>query len=437
MRNSKSKPRLSMKSERKNSAIKLNADIESSLLLNKNRIENINNFSIDNKDVNKIKRDNVLNQDQTHDVSFLENKFIIKNKENSQRQKINLINNYSCQANKSNIKYDDQRTSDSRTFIQKTNENNFNVNNTNSINTEKFDKSYTSYIIKSPYNQKNSMDLTNDVNLFIKSNSINEQKKANSFNEKNSAYVIINESSNYNYFDCAENKEEKIINNSHNDGMFVTSTVVKLDKSNGNISSRRHSKANKDNIIIDHKKENSVISSNDNNRKDNQTVNNDFKYRHEEIITLNKIIENEMNKRNKIIEYCGLGSRYNKINSFDIKFNKDLAQISKVYGKIESRNKFSNKEHYDELIQEAKDFQTYRNIKVVNEKNNYRFRLMPLINNKKNSFEILANNFFLNIKNQKESPEYLNIDEEFENYMKNKYDKEKYISIFEDEIPQI
>jgi hypothetical protein len=456
MRHSKSRSKVSFNSNSKSSTLKFNADIESSLLLNTNKVHRENEISKDNKDMKKIKRNiDFLGDEKTDYVSFLEDKYNSKKKENSQLHNKNA-NIYSSYANKSDIKTDIIKTTDSRTVIQNTNENgfnNYNTNKTNSINTEKFDKSYTSYIIKgnkkNTDSQKNSMNLTTNTNFYIKSNTNILHEKFEYLNKKQNINIIIDESFIGKDFEGNEEKEDnKIIKsserdhniNTNNDGMFVTSTIIKAENNNGEFSNRRNSKT-KGNINLNNKqKENLLKSRNDNLKNNNKTINNNgntLKLNEQEICEINKIIEKEINKTNQKFEYSGLGSQYNKINSFDLKFNKDLAKISPLYGKIDSRNKFANKDQFDELIQEVKDFQTYRNIKIVNDKQNHRFRLLPLINNKKNSYEVLANNFFCNIKTQKESPEYFNIDDEFENYIKNKSDKEKYKSIFDEEESQV
>jgi len=455
MRHSKSRSKLSLNSNSKSSTLKFNADIESSLLFNTNKIHRENEISKDNKDLKKIKiNTDFLGNEKIDNVSFLEDKYNSKKKENSQphNKKTNI---YSSYANKSDIKTDIFKTTDSRTVIQNTNENGFNnyyTNNTNSINTEKFDKSYTSYIIKgnkkNTDSQKNSMSLTTNTNFYIKSNTNILHEKFEYLNKKQNINIIIDESFIGKDFEGNEIKEDKIIKNSgsdqnmntNNDGMFVTSTIIKAENNNGDFSKRGNSKTKSNINLINKQKENLLKSRNDNLKNNLKTINNNgntLKLNEQEISEINKIIEYEINKTNQKYEYSGLGSQYNKINSFDLKFNKDLAKISPLYGKIDSRNKFANNDQFDELIQEVKDFQTYRNIKIVNDKKNHRFRLLPLINNKKNSYEVLANNFFYNMKTQKESPEYLNIDDEFENYIKNKSDKDKYKSIFDEEESQV
>lgn len=485
MRHSKSKSKLSLNSNSKSSNLKPNADIESSLS-NRIRLEEKENENFNkNKQALIIKRniDFGATDEKTNDISYLEEKYHSKKKENLQKQQNKILNEYYNNDNKSEFENNKKNNNniykacDSRTLMQNTNEEGVNFSNTyntNSINTERFDKSYTSYIINSnkkpTNNQQNSINLTNETNFYIKPKAKNLQQKADSFaerpikdNNKNNLNNKDDENLHVKYFKSNQDRDDqndlkRISENNNNninyngDAMFVTSADIKGENNKADFSSRRNSKTSNKNSI---QKQNSIKSninlknstSSIKEKNNNNSINskpfthnsNSFKLQKDEILALNKILEAELSKKNQIIQFSGLGSQYNKINKFDLKFNKDLAKISRAYGKNESRNKFANKEQYDELMQEVKDFETYRNIKIVNEKHNHKSRLLPLISKKKNSFEALAGNFFLNVKTQKESPDYFNIDEEFENYLKNKSDKDKYMSLFDEEkaTPQV
>jgi len=410
----------------------------------------------------------IKSNNESCESSYIRDKFTPNRIENHQNHKLQAKNKTS----RNTIINDKTYFKESRNNLKKNTNENLNNNqsphnlqSSNTLNTEKFDRSFTSlitrnnHIYSAPQNQKSI--LTNNSNYFIKSNKEILNIKVRDFgeiidnyNNKNTGYFHkenINTSNLNNNLDKKfkefNNELIKIKENgtNFNDGMFVTSTVIngeskeetisKMNLSSRQIFTRREEKLVK-NIISDFSNNNLNKATegafNKNLRNKNYNGNSE-ESRAEEIIVLNKIIQDEINRRNKNINHCGLGSQYNKICSFDLKFNQELGKMSRNYGKIESRQKFANKDQYDVLIQEVKDFNSYRNIKLLNEKSNHRFRLMPLINNKKNSLGVLANNFFLNLKSQKEHPDYIDINQEFDNYFNNKKEEEKYKSLFIEE----
>ena len=138
-----------------------------------------------------------------------------------------------------------------------------------------------------------------------------------------------------------------------------------------------------------------------------------------EKITLD--IQNETNT-GKFIINSFFGSTYKKMDAFDNKFNKQLSRFSNKFGNLDSKNKFLYNNQYEKLINNIDKFETYKNFKILNEKMSYKFKLMPLVVNRRNPYYKLADKFFNNIKNN--DANYLDIDKEMENYLKEKQDKE-------------
>ena len=89
---------------------------------------------------------------------------------------------------------------------------------------------------------------------------------------------------------------------------------------------------------------------------------------------------------------------YTNIGTFNEKFNHDLADISTYYGKEYSKGRFlrnplvSKYSKYIPNYAQYKDLKSIENIYII--KNKYKFRLKPLINNKKGNFDKLANNVY-------------------------------------------
>ena len=121
---------------------------------------------------------------------------------------------------------------------------------------------------------------------------------------------------------------------------------------------------------------------------------------------------NSVKKYNKIKEYKGnnayekiiqkykekianTGSNYVNIGTFNEKFNRDLSDISNYYGKSEAKGRFLGNPLVTSLKKYIPNYQSYKNIKFIENryttKNNYKFKILPLVNNKKNNFDKLAN----------------------------------------------
>ncbi len=124
-----------------------------------------------------------------------------------------------------------------------------------------------------------------------------------------------------------------------------------------------------------------------------------------------------------------MSKQYYQISSFEDKLNSELSRLSRNYGKIDARGKFTNNllEKYIEVIP---DYDKYKIVKLLNNKENYKFRLSPMVIIKKNGFEKLGKKFFDNLKYY--DPEYYDINKEWEEYLSKvkdlKIEKEKHLN---------
>ena len=85
---------------------------------------------------------------------------------------------------------------------------------------------------------------------------------------------------------------------------------------------------------------------------------------------------------------------YTNIGSFSEKFNQDLSEISNSYGKEESKGRFLLNPLISICEKYIPNYEQYKTIKSIENKytsrNKYKFKLKPLINNKKNNFDKLG-----------------------------------------------
>jgi len=109
-----------------------------------------------------------------------------------------------------------------------------------------------------------------------------------------------------------------------------------------------------------------------------------------------------------------ISKQYCNISSFENKLNSELGKLSRNYGKIESKGKFTN-DLLEKYIDVIPNYDKYRIVKILNNKENYKFKLLPMVINKKNGFEKLGIKFFENLKNN--DPEYYDINKEWDEYL--------------------
>ena len=91
---------------------------------------------------------------------------------------------------------------------------------------------------------------------------------------------------------------------------------------------------------------------------------------------------------------------YTNIGSFNEKFNNDLSDISTFYGKESSKGRFLRNPLVTKYSKYIPNYDKYKDLKFIENryisKNRYKFRLKPLINNKKNNFDKLGNYVYEN-----------------------------------------
>lgn len=85
---------------------------------------------------------------------------------------------------------------------------------------------------------------------------------------------------------------------------------------------------------------------------------------------------------------------YTNIGTFSEKFNNDLSDISTFYGKQSSKGRFLMNPLVSKYTKYIPNYEQYKDLKFIenkyNSKNKYKFRLKPLVDNKKNNFDKLA-----------------------------------------------
>ncbi len=88
---------------------------------------------------------------------------------------------------------------------------------------------------------------------------------------------------------------------------------------------------------------------------------------------------------------------YNKLNSFDEEFNKDLGLISNNYGKVKSRVRFTKNPLLKQYMDMIPIYDIYKDIKSIENRyinSKYKYKLLPLVNNKLRSLDKLADKFY-------------------------------------------
>ena len=104
--------------------------------------------------------------------------------------------------------------------------------------------------------------------------------------------------------------------------------------------------------------------------------------------------QDECNFYNYRLEATNPKQVYQRIGSFNEKFNQDLAQISASYGKEESKGRFVNNPLISKYGKNIAKYERYKELKKIEnryiDKINFKFKLMPLVIAKKNNFDKLA-----------------------------------------------
>ena len=297
------------------------------------------------------------------------------------------------------------------------------------------------------YNDLNDRDKENStfqetlsIDLIEKSGIYNTVKSEKSMRSMNNNYNNLNYNSNYNRSSSKRGKKQfnlytnsnrgyNLANNNNNlnqmGNTFITFSNEKLkmdynlqqqeNKNSPIFSKEFQANKNEERLIKKVNESNLNTTSNvntdvniNNNDKNNEKANVSFTASNKREIE--KVIIKEKKDANDPL----LSKQYYKISSFENKLNVELAKLSRNYGKIEARGKFSNDllEKYIDIIP---DFDKYRIVKLLNNKENYKFKLLPMVINKKNGFEKLGRKFFDNLKYT--DPEYYDINKEWKEYL--------------------
>ena len=88
---------------------------------------------------------------------------------------------------------------------------------------------------------------------------------------------------------------------------------------------------------------------------------------------------------------------YNNIGSFNEKFNSHLGTISHSYGKIKSRGRFAENPLLKKYMNMIPVYDIYKDIKYIENRytdSKFRYRMLPLINQKLRNLDSLAERFY-------------------------------------------
>lgn len=195
-----------------------------------------------------------------------------------------------------------------------------------------------------------------------------------------------------------QNQNSPLISNEFNSNKNEEQLIKKVYESSLNTTTNNNNNSKNNNS--------NYLSSINNNKSEKANVSISPSYKKE----LEKVIIKEKKDANDPI----LSKEYYQISSFENKLNSELARLSRNYGKIEARGKFSN-DLLEKYIEVIPNYDKYRIVKLLNNKENYKFKLLPMVINKKNGFEKLGIKFFDNLKYT--DPEYYDINEEWEQYL--------------------
>lgn len=338
---------------------------------------------------------------------------LVSNKKKNQNSN-NIMNSQSWEANNPKTKVlilnNGGKIINNKASLNNLHTTNLTIQNANQYNNISLNNTNSAYQIKSKLEHKSNTEILNNSKFPSSSNlqRLNTNNAANSnLNSINNTFVTspymkpenpdledLEDNVELNKFEIL-NKQLDVKEDLNNHSIFNPNAIIELT----NTPSYRKTpdfKIQKDIVV-------------DNPMHDFQKNFFDNIIRLQKELTTNKDLDN--------YNFTNLGNTYTKLNSFDLKFNNELGKVNKNYGKIDSKVRFANKNLYDKIIDEIPDFQTYKNLKMINEKTSHKFRLQPLQVSKKYPLDILANKIFSGLKNK---DRYYDIDREWEEYLKKK-----------------
>lgn len=251
----------------------------------------------------------------------------------------------------------------------------------------------------------------------VSSKNLLENSENSTFQETNNQEMV--DKGNSVYFTMKSEKSEKTNNNSPKKYNFKNIFNLYTNSNPGYTLNSNYNSNTTNTFLTNSKFFNQDFS----NRKEKISINIMKENKNDNKNIESKISENQKNTvESKIIidrtngEYFSpkYSRQYFKISSFENKFNNELARISRRYGKFDTRIKFQDN-LLEKNIDKIPDFDYYKSLKILNNKGNYKFKLLPITEIKKNGYNYLGNKFFNNLKH--EDPQYFDINQHWEYYI--------------------
>ena len=248
-----------------------------------------------------------------------------------------------------------------------------------------------------------------------KINDNNKKENENEIEENKKALSVIDENENNNL----NIDEEKNHKNNNSDNIMIT-IQSKENKDNNTYSKTFSSPEAQINTVISNSDLIKKLLAEKRNYKNSLQFNDYGKYKYTQK-GLN--YPNEIESKN-LPSFVGNDSRdksyfdyrkkasntnqiYNNIGSFGTKFNRELARISRSYGKEESKARFVKNPVIKKYQDQIPIYNLYKDLKFIEnkylEKGRYKYKLLPLINTKLRNFDRLGNKVYqmsLNKRNQ-------------------------------------
>ena len=265
---------------------------------------------------------------------------------------------------------------------------------------------------------------TSNYNLKERKNLLIQQ-----FNIKNSIHDLMDLA---NSFTDALNVKEDLDNNKSTDRVDEDISLSSVDvksKHNETIQNKIGNKKNKDFFITNKYDKNNKESKSktlEKNNKPNFKTNllfenyGKFKFTKKGIIYPKRLKKYELpkyegeNKAEK--KYYNYRKKitfpeqeYNKISTFDEKFNKDLGKINNNYNKYNSRTRFTENPILKQYMKIIPIYDIYRDLKEIENRyigTKYKFKLLPLYNKRITNLDKLADKFY---KTQYSKDELINL----------------------------
>ena len=331
---------------------------------------------------------------------------------------IKYVDNFQFQKKRPNLKL----------AITENNENNFIINiNETTNNSEDEDmlnvENYNYDEFKRKYkNEKLSKNKNSNSQVMLKT--LNSQRVLDNNYSENFKNINDKNDNDYNddhiYITASNYLNKNIIKNNNNNNISKTNYYNEIKEVSNSYDNINKNSAEKKRLFIN----NMTIISDDSLVKKIKNLGRDFKnglyfneYGKYKYTELGLNYPNSVDKFKKIPDYKGndieekkvfkyksavTNPKYNytNIGTFNEKFNNDLSDISTYYGKEYSKGRFIRNPLVSKYSKYIPNYEKYKDLKFIENryisKNKYKFRLKPLINNKKNNFDKLASIVYKN-----------------------------------------